>query len=239
MPDTIAQDVTQTAASIQTAATSFWNSPALHNHIRTWTIVIVALFAIGFIFVHESNSNAVANANATLIVQQGAQQQAALKEQIAAVNESTKQQVAVVTAQMQQNQQQNQTVLQTLAMIKSSAPPSTPGLNIQPIVVPSTIPGVAPTTTANDKAIGDLPVATISGDGLKQLAANNLSCQKQAIVLDGCQKDYALEQKTNVSLTNENKALKKIKIEPAWKKTLKKVGLVAGAIGIAILAHSL
>lgn len=239
MPDTIAQDVTQAATTVQTAATSFWNSPAFHNHIRTWTLVIVALFVIGFIFVHESNSNAAANATATLIVQQGTQQQAAIKEQIAASDASTKQQVAVVNQQMQQNQQQNQTVIQTLMMLKAAVPAGTPALNIQPIVVPSTTPGVAPTTTANDKAIGDLPVATISGDGLKQLTANTLSCQKQAVELNGCQKDYALEQQTNVVLTKENVALKKIKIEPAWKKTLKKVGLVAGAIVIALAAHAL
>jgi hypothetical protein len=87
-------------------------------------------------------------------------------------------------------------------------------------------------TTAPQQATGTTPVATIDGTDLKTLADNELACKQQTVELTSCQQEITLDQQKNQALTTEVTGLQKIKLEPAWKKTLKTIGQVA--LGIVI-----
>lgn len=199
---------------------SFFSSPAFHNHVRTWTFVILALFLIGFLYVHESNANAVKTALADQIVQQGQQQQASIDKQIAVLHNDTKVQVQ----QIQQQIQQVQTVAQAIAAIKQTSPAP---ITITPIVTQPASLTQPEKTTADSKATGDAPVATLSGSDLKILADNTLTCKAQAIELNSCKQAVKLDEQKIQVLQTEVDSLKKIKLQPAWKKTLITVGHIA------------
>jgi hypothetical protein len=218
-PNTVAN-----AETIVTETESFFNSPVFHNHIRTWMFVILAFFIMGFLYVHESNANAAKNALAAQIEKQGAAEQAHIDAQIAAVHNDTATQVKQIQAQIDQTQ----TVAQAIAAIRTNVPPVT----ITPIITQPATSSAPAVTTADTKATGDLPVATISGDGLKTLADNTYACKQQAVEFDGCKQTLTLEQSKTASLTQENEALKKIKVVPAWKKTVTTIGHIA--LGILI-----
>jgi hypothetical protein len=223
--------ISQEAASAQkdaiaaaSEATSFFNSPAFHNHIRTWTFVILAIFLMGFLYVHESNANAAKNALADQITKQGETQQANIDKQISALHDDTKAQVQQLQVQITQVQ----TVAQAIASIKSNIPPVT----ITPIVTQPATATTPAVTTAPQQATGTTPVATIDGTDLKTLADNELACKQQTVELTSCQQEITLDQQKNQALTTEVTGLQKIKLEPAWKKTLKTIGQVA--LGIVI-----
>jgi len=200
--------------------TSFWASPIFHQNLRTWAIVLGIALIVGFIFVHESNSNAAQQALVKQVLDQGNAQKADIDKQIATNNDTTKQQIAVI----QQQIQQVQTVAQAIASLKQTVPQIT--------VTPIIPPGSNPSTVTGQKAQGDLPVATISGGDLKILSDNALECKSQGIQLSSCQQQVILEQQKEVVLQTQVDALKKVKVVPAWKKTLTTIGHIA--LGIAI-----
>jgi hypothetical protein len=211
------------AATVVRDTESFFNSSAFHNHIRTWTFVVLALFVMGFLYVHESNSRAANVAVAAQIEQQGKEQRADLTNQITAIQADTKNQVQA----LQQQMQQVQTVSQAIASIQKNAPANQPPIVINPIVQPAqaataTTPAMPAKTTADDKlgATGDTPVATLTGDGLKQLADNANVCKQQSIELNSCKVQLDDQKKISTSLQTENTKLTKLKIEPTWKKVL-------------------
>ena len=229
--------ISQVAASAQkdvtaatTEVTSFFNSSVFHNHIRTWTFVVLAFFVVGFMFVHESNANAAKNALADQITKQAQVQQENIDKQITALHQDTQTQVAQLQAQVNQTQ----TVAQAIAAIKSNPAPNVPPIVINPIVTQPATPTAPAQTTAPEKAAGTTPVATIDGDNLKTLADNQLACKETQIELTSCKQEIVLDQQKNDSLQTENTQLKKVKIEPAWKKTLGHIrdwtiGVVIGA----------
>jgi hypothetical protein len=197
-------------------------------HVKTWTFVILAIALIGFLYVHESNSNAAANAQAAEVVKQGATAQANIDKQITALHEDTKTQVAAIA------QQRNAalSVAQTIAAIKLNVPPVT----ITPIITQPATTTTPAQTTATEKAAGSTPVATISGDDLKTLADETYTCKAQAVELNSCKATHDLDVQKAASLQTEVTTLQKIKIEPAWKKTIKTIGqiLIGAAIGRAL-----
>lgn len=205
-------------------STSFWNSPIFHNHIRTWTFVILALCLVGYLFVHESNTNAAQAAVATQVLNQGTAQKADLDKQIQAIHDDTKVQVAAIQSQINQVQ----TVAQAITSLKQTIPPVT----ITPIITAPATPTTPAQTTASEKAIGDVPVATITGSDLKILSDNALTCKATGIELSSCQQNLNLEQQKEAVLQTEVDTLKKVKIVPAWKKTLTTIGHIA--LGVAI-----
>src|ERR1035441_8135940 len=96
----MSESISQVAASAQKDATvavqqveSFFSSAAFHNHIRTWTFVVLAIFLMGFLYVHESNSNAANTAVAVQIDKSTKETQANLDKQIQAIHDDTKSQV--------------------------------------------------------------------------------------------------------------------------------------------------
>lgn len=203
-----------------TTSTSFWASPVFHANARTIAIILGIAFVVGFIFIHESNSNAAQQAIVQQVLVQGNAQKADLDKQITANQESTKQQIAVI----QQQIQQVQTIAQAIASLKQTVPQIT--------VTPIIPPGSNPSTFVEQKAQGDTPVATISGGDLKILSDNALECKSQGIQLTSCQQQVVLEQQKEAVLQTQVDALKKVKVVPAWKKTLTLIGHVA--LGIAI-----
>jgi hypothetical protein len=209
--------VSSVKSASSTVATD--TASAFHNHIRTWTFVILAAALIGFLFIHESDSNAAANQQAADVVKQGATTQANIDKQITALHEDTKAQVQAIQAQSQQAL----SVAQTIAAIKANVPPVT----ITPIVTSPATATVPEKTTADERAQGTVPVATISGDDLKTLADETFTCKERAVELDSCKQTHDLDNQKVTALTTENTALQKIKIEPAWKKTLKTLGQIA------------
>jgi hypothetical protein len=106
-------------------------------------------------------------------------------------------------------------------------------VTINPIVTTPASPTAPEKTTADEKAEGAAPVATISGNDLKTLADETYTCKAQGIELNNCKDTVKLDGQKVDALTTENTALKKIKIEPAWKKTLKTIAqvLIGAAIG--------
>lgn len=216
--------ITTEVTAVEEDVKSFFNSPIFHNHVRTWTFVILAAFLIGFLYVHESNAAASQTALVDQMVTQQSTVQSNLDKQIQALHDDTKTQVA----QIQQQLQETQTVAQAIAAIKTNIPPVT----ITPIVTQPATATTPAQTTANDKADTNLPVATITGIDLKTLSDNALTCKAQAVQLNSCQQDVVLEQKKEASLQTEVDGLKKIKTPPAWKTTLITIGHVA--IGILV-----
>jgi hypothetical protein len=89
----------------------------------------------------------------------------------------------------------------------------------------------AAVTTDPEKAAGSTPVATISGDDLKIMADNALVCKQDEVKLNACTETSALKDQKLEASQAEVTALKKVKLEPAWKKALKTIGQIAlGAI---------
>jgi hypothetical protein len=205
--------VSSIKAASSTVATDFL------AHVRTWTFVILAVALVSFLYIHESNANAAANQQATDVVKQGAVTQANIDKQITALHEDTKTQVQAIQAQSQQAL----SVAQTIAAIRVNVPPVT----ITPIVTAPATTSAPEKTTADDKATGSAPMATISGDDLKTLADETFTCKEQGIELNSCKQTHDLDTQKITALTTENAALQKIKIEPAWKKTLKTIGQIA------------
>lgn len=217
MEDFIAS-IKASVTTVEKDTESFFSSPIFLDHIRTWVFVLLAIGLGVFLYVHESNSVAASNAQAAEVIKEGTATQAGIDKQISAIHEDTKTQVAAI----QQQIQQVQTVAQTIAAIKANVPPVT----INPIV---TIPATASApqqTSATEQAKGSLPVATISGDDLKTLADQTFTCKAQSVELNSCKQTYDLDQQKITSLTTENTALQKIKVQPAWKKTLMIIGQV-------------
>lgn len=203
-----------------TTSTSFWASPVFHQNLRTWAIILGIVLVVGFIFVHESNSNAAQQALVKQVLDQGNAQKADIDKQISASQATTNQQIAVIAQQIQQVQ----TVAQAIASLKQTVPQIT--------VTPIIPPGSNPSTVTGQKAAGDTPVATISGGDLKILSDNALECKSQGIQFSSCQQQVVLEQQKETILQGQVDELKKVKIVPAWKKTLTTIGHVA--LGIAI-----
>src|SRR5260370_32520690 len=110
--------ITPEVTDIEQKVASVFNSPAFHNHLRTWTFVVLAAFLIGFLYVHESNANAAKNALADQVVKQGQVQQASIDKQLQSIHEDTKNQVQAI----QQQIHQVQTVQQAIASLKQSSP---------------------------------------------------------------------------------------------------------------------
>lgn len=217
--------------SIETEATSavqktesFFNSSAFHNHIRTWTFVLLALVAVVFLYVHESNVTAAQNALAQQIISEQTAQQQNIDKQIQALHADTQSQVQEIQKQIQQAQ----TVAQAIATIKASIPP----VSITPIVTQPATSTAPAKTTADVQATGDLPVATVTGGDLKLISETVLGCKAQAIELTSCKQDVALEQKKSASLQTEVDGLKKVKLPPVWKRTITTIGHVA--LGILV-----
>ncbi|WP_433963647.1 hypothetical protein [Tunturiibacter gelidiferens] len=205
--------------------TSIFSSSIFHDHIRTWTFVILAASTVGFLYVHESNANAARNALASQAVQQGQVQQATIDKQIQAIHADTQTQVAAI----QQQIQAVQTVQQAIAALKQASPAP---ITITPLITTPATPTTPAVTTAADKAAGTVPVATITGNDLKTLADNAMSCKEQSVELNSCKQTVTLEKQKEADLTTENVALKKIKIQPAWKKMLTTIGQVL--LGVAV-----
>jgi hypothetical protein len=107
-----------------------------------------------------------------------------------------------------------------------------PPVTITPIITAPATPTATEKTTADDKATGSAPVATISGDDLKTLADDTFTCKEQSVELNSCRQTHDLDTQKITALTTENAALQKIKIEPAWRKTLKTIGQVL--LGVAV-----
>lgn len=195
------------------------NSPSFHNHLRTWTIVFGIAATVGLLYLHGSRQEAAQEATAAQIVRDGQATQSQIKTQIDAVRKDTAAQVADIQSQVAQVK----TVAQAIASIKSVAPT----VQVQPIVTQPSTATIPAKTTEAEPAKGSLPVATITGDALKSLADTTAECKVNAVKLDGCQKELALQQESNSSLKSENTELKKVKIDPVWRRTLKGVGQFA------------
>lgn len=233
MSTPISQEAASAQKDIQAAATevtSFFNSAAFHNHIRSWTFVILAIFVMGFLYVHESNSNAANTAVAVQIDKSTKQTQESLDKQIAVIRDDSKAQVQV----LQQQQTQIQTVAQAVGAIRNSGPANMPPIIVNPIVTQPATPTQPEKTTASLPAAGDTPVATITGDGLKQIAENSLACKQTQVELQACTQTSDLKDQKLAASEKEVTELKKVKLEPAWKKALARgrdiaIGLLVGA----------
>ena len=235
MSETISQ-VAVTAQKDATAAVqqveSFFSSAAFHNHIRTWTFVVLAIFVMGFLYIHESNSNAANTAVAVQIDKSTKETQANLDKQIAVIANSTASQVQ----QLQAQQAQIQTVAQAMAAIRNNGPANMPPIVVNPIVTQPATANQPAVTTATDQAAGNTPVATLTGDDLKIMAQNTLVCKQDEIKLNACTQESALKDQKLEASENEVKVLKKVKLEPAWKKALKAVGqfCLGAIVGTAV-----
>jgi hypothetical protein len=222
---------------------SFFHSDVFHNHIRSWTFVVLAIFLMSFLWVHESNSNTASNATAAAVLKQGQETQAALTKQIDSVKSDTASKVAVIQAQADSTR----TVAQAIAALRTASG-SGQGVSLQPIIVEpaqsatASSAALSPTTTGTQTASGDTPVATITGNDLKTLADNAFACDQNAIKLDGCRQELNFETAKVSESTKEVAALKSIKQPSAWKRTLTvtkhvAVGILIGtAIGASLIA---
>jgi hypothetical protein len=70
MSDTTPTTPAVTPATSTPTAPSFFSSSVFHNHVRTWVFVILSIALVGFLYVHESNAIAAANAQAAEVIKQ-------------------------------------------------------------------------------------------------------------------------------------------------------------------------
>jgi hypothetical protein len=206
------------------ASTTQITVPTFHLSVLTWTIVVAVVAVIAFLFVHESNQNAIAAAQAKQAIETAKTQTESINAQIQAIHEDTAKQVAAIQTQMSQVN----TVAQAIASIKTTVP----SVTLTPIVTTPATASSPAITTAALSASGNVPVATISGNDLKLIADSELQCKQQSVELTGCQKQQALDQQQIADDKTEITTLKKVKVQSTFHKVIVTVGQIA--LGVLI-----